>query len=45
MTALVAAPQEVAEDPKTHDKNERGIRTPRGSEWQAVQVKRVLERV
>ena len=25
--------------------NERGIRTPRGSEWQAVQVKRVLERV
>ena len=25
--------------------NERGIRTPRGSEWQAVQVKRVLERI
>ena len=25
--------------------NERGIRTPRGAEWQAVQVKRVLERV
>src|SRR5215210_3752654 len=25
--------------------NERGIRTPRGSEWQPVQVRRVLERV
>ena len=25
--------------------NERGIRTPRGSEWRAIQVKRVLERV
>src|SRR5215210_6920775 len=25
--------------------NERGIRTPRGSQWQPVQVKRVLERV
>ena len=25
--------------------NERGIRTPRGAEWQPVQVKRVLERV
>jgi Recombinase len=24
--------------------NERGIRTPRGAEWQPVQVKRVLER-
>jgi hypothetical protein len=24
--------------------NERGIRTARGSEWQPVQVKRVLER-
>ena len=25
--------------------NERGIRTPRGSEWRPVQVKRVLERI
>jgi hypothetical protein len=25
--------------------NERGIRTPRGAEWQPVQVKRVLERI
>ena len=25
--------------------NERGIRTPRGSEWQPVQVKRVMERI
>ena len=25
--------------------NERGIRTPRGAEWQPVQVKRVLERL
>jgi hypothetical protein len=25
--------------------NERGIRTPRGSEWQPTQVKRVLERI
>jgi hypothetical protein len=25
--------------------NECGIRTPRGSEWQPVQVKRALERI
>ena len=25
--------------------NERGIRTPRGAAWQAVQVQRVLERM
>jgi hypothetical protein len=25
--------------------NERGIRTPPGSEWQPVQVKRILERI
>ena len=25
--------------------NERGIRTPRGSAWQPVQVRRVLERI